>query len=311
MPAESLPIQNINNSYTGFLFGSGNSCYSTVVTATYPYICGKGNGISGHDSFIAGQANRIHDNGHFSTTFGVNNDATGQFVFIHGANNDVCNNVGTGASIAIGHSNYISGENNYAIGCTNVITAGDEIHDNFVFGHGNNITGHENIAFGGGNDISGTSNFVYGYFHGPGDSVTGSYNIAFGNYSYLEISGNYNFIAGRNNHFSGEGSTVIGNGIYFDASNNCPITIIGQYNETTAYGTGSPYIFLVANGQSAEDRSDAFTINLNGETSAKDFIDENGKKLSETLPIHLVATVAEATAGYVSGHVYIVTGSNS
>ena len=311
MPTLNLPIQNINDSHIGFLFGSGNSCHSTVETATYPYICGKGNGISGRDSFIAGQANKIHDNGHFSTIFGVNNDATGQFVFIHGASNDVCNNVGTGASIAIGHNNYISGENNYAIGCNNVITAGDGVNNNFVFGNGNNITGLENITFGGGNDISGFRNFVYGHLGGPGDSVTGSYNIAFGNNAYLEISGNYNILAGQNSYVTGNNSVLIGSDLKFDSRNNPAITIFGQYNETTAYGTGSPFIFLVANGQDDDTRSDAFTINLNGETSAKDFIDENGKKLSETLPIHLVATVAEATAGYVNGHVYIVTGSNS
>ena len=192
MPAENLPIQNINDSHVGFLFGSANSSLyvtempGTTTTAkanTRMFIFGKGNGISGagiNESIGAG--NNANDSC-WVNIFGANNIASGQFVLIHGGNNGVYNNIGGGASMAIGHSNHISGTNNYTIGCSNMITgyAADTYgYDNFAFGHSNNISGASNVVFGGGNDISGTSNFVYGCFVGPGDSVSGNYNIAFG-----------------------------------------------------------------------------------------------------------------------------------
>ena len=331
MPAENLPIQNINNSFVGYLFGSANSYSNTSTTSTYPFIIGKGNGYSGTNSFINGQANTMSGYG-FNVLFGTTNNISGQFNFVHGSSNTISGGEGGGVNTIFGHTNELkNARNTFIVGCSNRIesTAGATqlTENNWVMGHSNYATGQANMIFGCATRLTGERNFLMAVQSGSTcnvsgnenftfadrapTNVSGNFNVSFGLYAPTEISGNSNFVAAYNTYVTGNYTTVFGYSTKFDNTQNNPYgtTVMGCYNATTSNNTQK--IFIIGNGAGDDSRSDALTVDRSGETSAKDFIDENGKKLSETLPIHLVATVDAATAGYINGHVYIVTGSNS
>lgn len=299
MPSDILPIQNINNSYTGFLFGSGNAVDSLTSSATYPFIIGKGNSaISGMNAnFVGGMANKA-DYASFTYAFGVENDLNAQWSFVFGSNNAINNKENHGSTFTIGHNNATNANcyDNHIIGHNNSISSGTaSSYSNYVFGNANAITGMHNEVFGY-CSLSGSYNFIYS--NGSQSNVVGDNNrvLVAGPGSY--VSGNGNFLAGHGASAMGNYSTILGYCTKFDSTNNpAGTTVVGIYNATTAYGTGSPKIFIIGNGSDESFRSDAMTVSYDGTVSAAKFINSAGE-------IPALIPTASQPAGSVACTIY-------
>ncbi|MDD3374165.1 MAG: hypothetical protein PHY73_00365 [Candidatus Omnitrophica bacterium] len=165
-------------------------------------------------------------------------------------------NTATNASVAFGLNNTTTGNNS------------------FTSGESNNATGNYSTAFGSENTVSGTRSFASGFQN----NVAGDNASAFGGSN--SVSGSYSFAAGNANVASGKRASVFGqasfaSGDYSFASGQFAnaraknSAVFGQYNivsgTTNAWVDTDP-LFVIGNGASAANRSNAVTVLKNGRT---------------------------------------------
>lgn len=185
-------------------------------------------------------------------------------------------------SIAFGDSNTVSSDNSATFGSKNIISGTGSFasgESNEVTGKYSNAKGLNNIASGDYSSIEGRSSESSGDY----SKAIGYFTKASGDYSFAagygsEASASYSFATGRNtdatNQYasafglnslaSGESSFAHGEGTV--AQGRCQI-VFGSYNiaqgtSTTQYGTD--YAFIVGNGDSSANRSNALSLSWEG-----------------------------------------------
>lgn len=234
-------------------------------------------------AFRAGEATGTQWNreniGNYSAAFGYDCTASGDYSF---AANNVCSAVGD-YSIALGSHASSTGTASSSIGYYT------EASGNYSFAEGymTNATGSSSAAFNNSTTASGSYSSAFGFQ----TTASGTASVAFGYQS--TASGSYSFASGFSSTASGLGSMAFGNnttssanysttmgsnstasGLYSFAcgySTTAPSlceTVVGLYNTTYA---GNPNtliltnrIFVVGNGTSSADRSNALTVLKNG-----------------------------------------------
>ncbi len=180
------------------------------------------------------------------------------------------NSVGDGG-IAIGNSNSISGNGN-VFGAGNIISANNsiivgtnnEISSTWsaILGHGNIVSGTISVAVGYANTVSGESAVAAGY----ANTVSGGGAVAVGFAN--TASGNYSFAGNRNTEAVGTYSTAHGRRTI---SNHKSQFVFGECNVADASSEASnargTYVEIVGNGTSDSARSNARTLDWNGNES--------------------------------------------
>lgn len=221
---------------------------------------GFNNLITGGASFVgAGQANTISGI-ESAIVAGFRNEAPGEESFI-GAGRD---NKATGF-----HSGVVAGQDNESNGTSSVVVAGksnftDGIFSAILGGEANQVFGIQGAIGGGFNNIIlGNAGFVGG---GKINIVTGLHSSivsGFGN----AAQGKNSFVAGGSQNFAEADYASILGGNHLEAE-SFGETVVGQYNvrsggNDTAW-VGTQPLFVVGNGTSQTNRSNAFTILKNG-----------------------------------------------
>lgn len=122
-----------------------------------------------------------------------------------------------------------------------------------AIGDGNYSTGYESVAFGDGTRADGD----YSFAAGNDSEATGRSSVAMGEYS--EATGYASVAMGYYSEASSTGSIAFGRGVISRTSAGL---VIGKYNSRGS--TSAPYLFVVGNGSSYSERSDAFSVDENG-----------------------------------------------
>ncbi|MBN2891740.1 MAG: hypothetical protein JXL97_07725 [Bacteroidales bacterium] len=194
---------------------------------------------SGDYSFAAGRLNTSV--GVYSTAFGYNNSASGV------------------ASLAVGATNIAVGLNAFVCGTNNNATAGIDGDNSIVGGSGNDGFSQNSLTIGIGNDNNGANSIVFGQSsktdaNGAGSLAGGNTTIARGNYSVAFGLGTTaqayaSLVIGRYNTISGDQLTwiatepifVVGNGTSSGTRNNALVIRKNGdiVNETGVYATGA------------------------------------------------------------------------
>ena len=194
------------------------------------------------------------------------------------------NSVGDGG-IAIGNSNSISG-NGYIFGTGNIASANNstivginnEISNTWsaILGHGNNVSGTASVAVGYTNQSTGTYSVAIGY--STQSTGTGSVAIGYG----TTASGNRSFAGGGQTQAVGNYSTALGrygiaNGYYSSVNGYNTLSthkaqfVFGEFNDsdtsTASASARGNYVEIVGNGTADNARSNARTLDWNGNES--------------------------------------------
>lgn len=211
-----------------FSIAMGRECKASAMYSST--IGGYKNIASGFFSFIGGGQENMITNQYSAIIGGVHNDVSGQF-----------------AGVLAGSGNTASGQNAAIAG------GASNIADNtwaFIGGGNMNIASHSNTVVVGGTSDTASGNHS--------SIINGKYNRAEGWYSTV-INGSYNKAYGQN-------SLILG-GRYNKTNDFCEV-ILGQY---ATIGAGSQYlwedsdrIFVIGNGSSTSNRSDAVKILKDG-----------------------------------------------
>ena len=194
------------------------------------------------------------------------------------------NSVGDGG-IAIGNSNSISGNGN-VFGAGNIISANNstivginnEISNTWsaILGHGNIVSGTSSVAVGYANQSTGGYSVAIGY--STQSTGTGSVAIGYG----TTASGNRSFACGGQTQAVGNYSTALGrygiaNGYYSSVNGYNTLSthkaqfVFGEFNDsdtsTASASARGTYVEIVGNGTSDSARSNARTLDWNGNES--------------------------------------------
>lgn len=199
-------------------------------------------------------------------------------------------------SFAFGTNAWSQGHGSFAFGDT-VRSASSR---SFAFGNSATATGNYSFAFG--NQVSTYANhsFVFGnsstsyggFVFGPNSTAetnglsSGSYNSAMGYDSVAIGSSNYAYgmpaiALGSGNVVQGDGSVAIGslNSVSFDNVSNfgsghaigrglnvgsTDAVVVGRFNSSRGASANDNSLFVVGNGTSGSNRSDAFSVDTNG-----------------------------------------------
>lgn len=143
-------------------------------------------------------------------------------------------------------------------------------------GHGSHAEGRSTIASGVGSHAEGNRTTA----SGDDSHAEGSYSTASGQYSHAE--GNYTTASGIKSHTEGSYTTASGNyshsqNYYTIAQGKCQ-TVIGKYNipqGSIADYVNTDHAFIIGNGTSDIDRSNALTVDWEGLLTAHSGIIEN------------------------------------
>lgn len=193
---------------------------------------------NGFDNVLGYNAKATFDYG-FST--GYNNNSLGRYSITGGTRN-----IAAYASVALGNHNSAMGQNGFAVGATNTLTAGascsavlgqeNTIYSNaclvggrkneakgkyiIAAGYGNKIEKDSSTAFGYTNTLNGEGEFAAGIgnvLNGRSSACLGAVNQSLGNYSLIggytnKTTTAYNFLAGLHNTVEwATCSTALGN----------------------------------------------------------------------------------------------------
>lgn len=279
----------INNyAQRSLISGSGNK----INYFTESFICGGTNTIADANySLISGNSNKITNAaysfvGGLNSTLGAIYDSIvfGERISGPGQDENIEPTANISNSLVVGQYHKIIGPLEYStvlgykhtlqtplqygtvLGCENTIINNKY---SFITGYHNNLIGtNGNKTF----NVLGNSNSLTS---GDNTAVLGSNNTITGGNDNITMVGNTNEAQGGNNN-----AYVFGTGLFVPGG--CAnITILGNYNlkNNISYGTNTS--FLIANGTSDNDRSDAYEIKKDG-TQVFYFKDKN---VSNTLGI--------------------------
>jgi hypothetical protein len=203
--------------------------------------------------------------GYYSVAFGYDCTASGNYSF---AANNVCSAVGN-YSIALGSHASSTGTVSSSIGFYTDASG----NYSFAEGYMTNATGSSSAAFNNSTTASGsyssafgfqtTATNMYSFSQGYASDATGPGSLATG--LNTTAVGMYSFSSGSNS--SAEGMYSFSAGYSTTAPSLCEF-VVGM-NNTTYTGNASSYIstnriFVVGNGSSSSDRSNALTVLKNG-----------------------------------------------
>lgn len=283
--------------------GSENSVYYTfgtrnpgttsipIYTGKYTMAIGLNNGVSGNCNCAIGEDNLV-DSGSSTTNAGAlatghDNSLTG-----NGLVAGEYNTVGLTDSLVVGANNTTkNGNTTYypktsaIIGKKNTITSSN-CESMLIIGenHGGSvkpITGKDGLVVGNGCGNTATASGVIGL-----GSVSGNYSLATGSAvvsgsnslgaGSSTVSGSYSLSAGYSTKATAQASTALGEGTTAQKANQ---TIVGMYNvldtspdSSTTGKDKQRWLFAVGNGTSDDNRSNAFTVNRNGECWCKSLL---------------------------------------
>lgn len=297
---EFLDIVHIGIGKSASGAGSKNSVYYTfgtrnpgttsipIYTGKYTMAIGLNNGVASTCGCAIGK-NNIVDDGIASDDAGAL--ATGHDNFLKGTGLTVggYNTVGLNNSLVVGAYNTTKdGSTTYSpktsaiIGRSNTISSTCESMLIVGENHGDDgikpITGKDGLVVGNHCGNTATASGVIGL-----GNVSGNYSLATGG-SYVsgdyslgagssDVSGNYSLSAGYSTKATAQASTALGEGTTAQKANQ---TIVGMYNVLDTSPDSSitgkdkyRWLFAVGNGTSDDNRSNAFTVNRNGECWCK------------------------------------------
>ena len=213
---------------------------------------GGGNTASGLFSVAMGSGNTASETN--SVAMGAGNTASGIGSVSMGSGN----NASSSNSVAMGAGNTASGENSVAMGGSNTASG----TYSFAFGYMSTATGNHSIAAGSNSESKGSHSLAIGnYCFSYGD-----YSIAIGNECNAggitdgSIYGHNTVSIGEHNYTNGEYSVTIGKWLTTDFDNQ---TVIGRYNDYSSDSVGSS-AFVIGNGTDVNTRSNAMTVDWNG-----------------------------------------------
>ena len=267
------------NNLKSFSIGSSNSFNNNATNQI------------GRDCITFGTKNNTFGFNNYS--FGYNNNISGAYVLTHGSQNTVTTNEKNKLTVCFGHKNQIFNNNSVVIGTENSSSGGEysiclgkssstggdhsiAIGNNnkatddlsIAIGHGNTASGPVSIAVGGVNQSSQT----YSIAIGASNIVTGPCSVAMGDsnkasdFSSVAMgyknstSGQCSIAMGRDNAASGEHSVSIGTGLIAVGDYQ---TALGKFNiDETELDIRN--LFVLGNGTDATNRSNAMTVDWNG-----------------------------------------------
>ena len=138
---------------------------------------------------------------------------------------------------------------------------------------GTSATGSNAVAMGSNTTASGNYSTAMGY----NTTASGTYSTAIGRYS--TASGGYSIASGYETTASGYGSTAMGASA---TASDYASLVIGQYNSSgssatsaDSFSTSAP-AFVVGNGTDSSNKSDAFKVMFNGDTTVSNDLTVSG-----------------------------------
>lgn len=220
---------------------------------------GLNNTAKGQASHTEGMLNI--SNGKGSHTEGLKNRTDGSYAHAEGS----CNYSTSGASHVEGYNNYVSGNSAHAEGCNNMVYS----HNAHVEGNSNIVEGINAHAEGDSNKkVKGNNAHAEGYnneVEGNNSHVEGAGNKVYASASHAEGYGNTIQSGASCGHIEGS-ANIIYEGHYdshVGGSGNRTSAprqnVIGQYNVDNQNA-----LFIVGNGKSSTDRSNAFAVLKDG-----------------------------------------------
>ena len=251
--------------------------FSNRATATDSVAIGAYNEATGGQSVALGQMNRSE--GQYSYSEGFFNKATGTGSHAEGESTTASGN----DAHSEGYKTKASGNSSHAEG-DETTASGNYSHASGRLTVASNVyayaIGYESVASGSGSFASGYSTEASGI----GSYTEGYETKAIGNYSHAEGIGSKARDAGshaegyytdaRKPDSHAEGSGTIADGYYSHAQNLGTIangnsqTVIGKYNVANA----STYALIIGNGADDSNRSNALTVDWNGDVAARKLI---------------------------------------
>ena len=224
-------------------------------------------------------------NGGYSTVIGTQSVATdiGSIAIGGGVNSDGLYSVGLGSStaasgdysMAMGYETQASGSSSTAMG-RGTIASG---YTSTAMGYQTQASGNDSTALGANTEASGIGSTAMGVnttASGNKSTAMGGYTTASGDYSTAMglstiASGDYSTAMGESTLASGSLSTAMG---FNTTARNYASLVIGQWNLAGSTTTNSPTeystdntAFVIGNGLSWENRSDALTVLFDGTTT--------------------------------------------
>ncbi|MCI4669487.1 MAG: tail fiber domain-containing protein [Bacteroidia bacterium] len=264
-------VNNITSGNNSFIGGGVNN----VITGRSSFVgAGEDNQVSGNYSFLGG---------------GLFNDVSGIFSFVGGGSQNSVS--GDRSFVGGGTNNTISGFDSFMGGGTNN-TISNYGQGAFVGGGNSNTNSGLYSFIGGGrrNTVSGANSFVGGGFL---NTVSGNYAFVGGG-NKDTASGVYSFIGGgRENKASGE-TSFLGGGRNNEAPSRSE-AVFGEFAETYTPNSATAFdlddrLFVVGNGTSTSNRSNAMTILKNGHvgigTASPQHLVDLGQSIGRKLAVY-------------------------
>ena len=186
-------------------------------------------------------------------------------------NDNSANNNSAGTyAVAMGYSTTASGNYSTAMGETTEASGSRST----AMGSGTTAMGYGSTAMGGGT----TASNYYSTAMGDNTTASGSRSTAMGDSS--TASGHYSTAMGLQTTASGNFSTAMGSGT---TASDYASTVIGRYNSSgssvtnsaTSFSTSNT-AFVIGNGADSSNKSDAFKVLFNGDTTVSNDLTVSG-----------------------------------
>lgn len=252
--------------------------HDTTASGDYSHAEGSSNTASGISSHVEGSSNTAsslasHAEGGDTIASGLASHAEGQ------------------KTIASGDQSHAEGYQGHSYGeASHVEGASTNLAKDFIYNPNNNNALYDDDII---NSKWEENKFTLA--KGQASHVEGKDTLALGNYSHAEgyqtqaeeigshAEGGLTEASGNYSHAEGYGTKASGNyshaGGYRTIASNDAQTAIGKYNIKDDSGT---YLFIVGNGTDTSTRSNAFTIDKDGNVKLKGNIYANGSKILPT-----------------------------
>ena len=183
--------------------------------------------------------------------------------------NSANNNSAGTYSVAMGNNTTASGNYSTAMGDFSLASG----NYSTAMGESTTASGHYSTAMGFQTDASGEASTAMGL----STTASGNYSTAMG--SSTTASGWFSTAMGRNTTASGSRSTAMG---YGTTAKDYASLVIGQYNLSgssvtiaESFSTAAP-AFVIGNGADSSNKSDAFKVMFNGDTTVSNDLTVNG-----------------------------------
>lgn len=266
--AQSSIAMGSNNTSSGQLsmaIGSENKA-----DREYSVAIGRQNTASSNNSVAIGSQNTA--SGHLSMAIGSSNKAYGTYSIALGENS-----ITSGLkSVAMGTGLITIGDYQTALGKFNVDETESDMRNLFVLGNGTDASNRSNamtvdwegnLGLSGGITNLNSSNSVSGengshglIAMGEGNTASGFFSVALGGGN--TASGGVSIAMGGGNTASGTYSVAMGQGNTANVDNQ---TVIGRYNTPNSTEEGPvQHAFIIGNGTGVSNRSNAMTVDWNG-----------------------------------------------